>query len=95
MGAGLGWALRMGGARVVVTVEGRSARTRRLAEQAALELRPGVTDVIALADVVLSVTPPDQALAAAQQIAATALADGDPESASDLSPAEIVARLGR
>jgi 3-hydroxyisobutyrate dehydrogenase-like beta-hydroxyacid dehydrogenase len=72
MGAGLGWALREGGARVVATLERRSARTRGLAEQAGLELLPTLADVLAAADIVLSVTPPGQALAAAQQIAAAA-----------------------
>lgn len=72
MGAGLGGALLAGGARVVATVEGRSARTRRLAEQAGLELLPTLDDVIAAADVVLSVTPPAGALAAAEAIAASA-----------------------
>ena len=72
MGAGLGSALRAGGARVVVTVEGRSARTRRLAEQAGLEILPTLHDVVAAADVILSVTPPADALAAATAIAASA-----------------------
>jgi len=71
MGAGLGSALRAGGARVVATVEGRSARTRRLAERAGLELLPTLDDVVAAADVILSVTPPADALAAARAIAAS------------------------
>src|SRR4051812_23976873 len=37
MGAGLGWALRQGGARVVPPVHGRSERTGRLAAEAGLE----------------------------------------------------------
>jgi 3-hydroxyisobutyrate dehydrogenase-like beta-hydroxyacid dehydrogenase len=69
MGAGLGWALRKGGARVVATVHGRSARTRRQAEDAGLELLPALFDVVAVADIVLSVVPPGHALAAAQTIA--------------------------
>src|SRR3954467_15656994 len=74
MGTGLGTALRAGGARVVTTTAGRSARTRRLAE--ALEVLPSLTAVLAAADVVLSVTPPAQALAAATDIAAAARAAG-------------------
>ena len=74
MGAGLGGALLAGGARVVATVEGRSARTRRLAEQAGLELLPSLADVLAAADVVLSVTPPAGAVAAAEAIAASVAA---------------------
>jgi 3-hydroxyisobutyrate dehydrogenase-like beta-hydroxyacid dehydrogenase len=70
MGAGLGWALRSGGARVVATLEGRSARTGRLAAGAGLEMLPSLADVVAVADVVLSVTPPGEALAATRSIAA-------------------------
>ena len=70
MGAGLGGALRAGGARVVATTAGRSERTRRLA--AGLELLPGLDEVVTVADVVLSVTPPAQALAVAHSIAAAA-----------------------
>ena len=45
MGSALGRALVTGGARVVATVEGRSARTARLAER--IELLPGLDDVAA------------------------------------------------
>jgi 3-hydroxyisobutyrate dehydrogenase-like beta-hydroxyacid dehydrogenase len=92
MGAGLGWALRTGGARVVATVEGRSARTRRLAGEAGLELLPSLLDVVAVADVVLSVTPPGQALAAAQSIANAARESGATPVVADLnatSPASM------
>ena len=85
MGAGLGWALREGGARVVATVRGRSERTRRLAEEAGLELLPGLFDVLAVADVVLSVTPPGQALAAAQTIANVARESGATPVVADLN----------
>jgi 3-hydroxyisobutyrate dehydrogenase-like beta-hydroxyacid dehydrogenase len=85
MGAGLGWALREGGARVVATVEERSARTRRLAEQAGLELLPGLAEVLTAADVVLSVTPPGQALAAAREIAAVARKAGADPLVADLN----------
>lgn len=70
MGAGLGWALRTGGARVVTAVAGRSARTARLAAEAGLEVLPGLADVVRAADVVLSVTPPAEAVRAAAAIAA-------------------------
>jgi 3-hydroxyisobutyrate dehydrogenase-like beta-hydroxyacid dehydrogenase len=85
MGAGLGWALREGGARVVATVRGRSERSRRLAEEAGLELLPGLFDVLAVADVVLSVTPPGQALAAAQTIANVARESGATPVVADLN----------
>jgi 3-hydroxyisobutyrate dehydrogenase-like beta-hydroxyacid dehydrogenase len=85
MGAGLGWALREGGARVVATVRGRSARTERLAEEAGLELLPGLFDVLAISDVVLSVTPPGQALATAQTIANVARESGATPVVADLN----------
>jgi 3-hydroxyisobutyrate dehydrogenase-like beta-hydroxyacid dehydrogenase len=97
MGAGLGRVLGTGGARVVATVEGRSARTRRLAGEAALELLPSLFDVVAVADVVLSVTPPGQALAAAQSIANAARESGATPVVADLnavSPATM-ARIAR
>lgn len=56
MGSALGRAWITGGARVVATVEGRSARTRELA--AGLELLPSLSDVVAASDVVVSVCPP-------------------------------------
>ncbi|GAA0454332.1 hypothetical protein Ade02nite_02740 [Paractinoplanes deccanensis] len=70
MGSALGAALLSGGARVVTTLEGRSARSRRLAESAGLEILPTLADVLAAADVVLSVTPPAAATDAARAIAA-------------------------
>jgi len=85
MGAGLGWALREGGARVVATVRGRSARTRRLAEAAGLELLPRLADVLTTADVVLSVTPPGQAVATAQTIAEVAHESGATPVVADLN----------
>jgi 3-hydroxyisobutyrate dehydrogenase-like beta-hydroxyacid dehydrogenase len=72
MGAGLGWALAEGGARVVTTIDGRSERTARLAAEAGLTVLPDVADVLAGADVVLVVTPPAAAVAAAAAIAAAA-----------------------
>src|SRR4051812_21612703 len=85
MGAGLGGALRAGGARVVASVAGRSARTRRLARAAGLELLPSLVEVVAVADVVLSVTPPGQALAAAQTIANAARETGAKPVVADLN----------
>lgn len=83
MGAGLGGALRSGGARVVATTAGRSERTRRLAE--GLELLADLDEVIAVADVVLSVTPPAQALGAAHGIAAAARRTGATPVVADLN----------
>ncbi|HYI75091.1 MAG TPA: DUF1932 domain-containing protein [Gaiellaceae bacterium] len=72
MGSAVGAALTRGGARVVVTLEGRSARTRRLVDTAGLTLVPTLADVVASADVVLSIAPPEAARAIAGDIAGAA-----------------------
>jgi 3-hydroxyisobutyrate dehydrogenase-like beta-hydroxyacid dehydrogenase len=72
MGSGLGWALREGQHDVITSLVGRSARTARLATDAGLRIVARPVDVIAQADVILLVTPPGAALAAASDIAAMA-----------------------
>ncbi len=72
MGSAVGAAYAAGGARVVTTLAGRSERTRRLATDAGLELLPSLDEVVAGADVVLSIVPPEQATAAAEEVAAAA-----------------------
>ena len=77
MGSAVGRAYAAGGARVVATVAGRSKRTRELAH--GLELLPGLDEVVRLADVVVSIVPPEQAPAVAADIAAAARrVDSDP-----------------
>src|SRR5690349_11656573 len=71
MGSGLGWALREGGHDVVTSLAGRSERTARLAGEAGLRVVARPVDVLAEAEVVLVVTPPGAAVAAAREIAAT------------------------
>jgi 3-hydroxyisobutyrate dehydrogenase-like beta-hydroxyacid dehydrogenase len=85
MGAGLGWALRDGGTRVVSTVDGRSARTARLAASAGLELLPSLADAVGAADIVLLVTPPAAAVDAARSVAAAARAVGATPLVADLN----------
>ena len=72
MGAAVGGRIRDGGARVVTTLEGRSARTRGLARAESLHLLDTLRDVVAEADVVLSIVPPGEALAVASTIAGVA-----------------------
>jgi 3-hydroxyisobutyrate dehydrogenase-like beta-hydroxyacid dehydrogenase len=72
MGSSLGAAFASAGHRVVATLDGRSPRTRALAEQAGLELVRGLDDVVAAAQVVLSVVPPGEARDVARAIADTA-----------------------
>ena len=76
MGSALGRAWRRGGARVVATVAGRSARTVGLAEAAGLDLLPDLDAVVAAAQVVVSVGPPDRAVEIAGMIAASARRGG-------------------
>ena len=79
MGSAVGAAYAAGGARVLATVDGRSARTRELAAAAGLELLPGLDDVVWHADVVLSIVPPEHALVVADGIgASTRRVDSDP-----------------
>ena len=70
MGSALGRAWAAGGARVVATVEGRSERTRGLAH--GLELVPTLSEVVAVADVVVTVCPPTAAAAALDDVVAAA-----------------------
>src|SRR5256886_16920426 len=72
MGAGLGWALREGGARVVTTLAGRSARTRKLVADAGLEPLDPLDAVVPAADVILTVVPPDAARKRAAALPAAA-----------------------
>jgi 3-hydroxyisobutyrate dehydrogenase-like beta-hydroxyacid dehydrogenase len=69
MGAGLGWALREGGADVVTTLAGRSPRTARLVEAAGLDLVEDLDTLCRTADIVLVVTPPGAARDAARALA--------------------------
>ena len=72
MGSALGARLRDGGTRVLVALEGRSERTRRLAAEAALDDAATLESLVAQADVVLSVVPPGAAVDVAEAVAAAA-----------------------
>jgi 3-hydroxyisobutyrate dehydrogenase-like beta-hydroxyacid dehydrogenase len=85
MGAGLGWALREGGARVVTTLAGRSPRTARLVTDAGLEVLRDLDEVVRAASHLLVVTPPDVALDAAASIAAAAARTGARPLVADLN----------
>ncbi len=75
MGSALGRAWAAGGARVVATVEGRSARTRGLAH--GVDLLPSLTEVVRAADLVVSVCPPATAGTVLEDVIAAA-GDGRP-----------------
>lgn len=94
MGAALGAVLQAGGARVVTTLEGRSPRTARLAEDAGLQLLPSLRDVTEAADVLLSVTPPGAAKAAARALAAHASKDQIIADLNAVSPGTMIEIAG-
>lgn len=85
MGAGLGWALREGGATVVTTLAGRSARTARLVADAGLTVLDSLDAVVAAAEVILVVTPPAAARDAASAIAEAAGRTGARPLVADLN----------
>lgn len=68
MGAGLAAGLRGGGGRVVTSLEGRSAATRRRAAEAGAEDVP-LAEAVAKADVFVSVLPPARAVELAATVA--------------------------
>ncbi|MEM7422936.1 MAG: DUF1932 domain-containing protein [Pseudomonadota bacterium] len=82
MGHGVGQALIARGHRVLSCLAGRSAHTRGLAERAGIEDGGTLPDVVGAADVILSILPPDQAVAQAEAVAAAIRG-------SDLAPAYI------
>ena len=98
MGAAVGRLLAAGGARVVATVEGRSARTAQLAE--GIELLPTLDDVVAVSDTILSIVPPGAALEVADAVARSAERVGAQPVVADLNaiaPATmhaVASRLG-
>jgi 3-hydroxyisobutyrate dehydrogenase-like beta-hydroxyacid dehydrogenase len=85
MGSAVGAALVRGGARVVVTLAGRSARTQRLAEAARLEILASLGHVVGESDVVLSIAPPEAARAVAGDIARACRETGSHPLVADLN----------
>jgi 3-hydroxyisobutyrate dehydrogenase-like beta-hydroxyacid dehydrogenase len=85
MGSAMGAAYAAAGRRVVTTVEDRSPRTIRLAGAARLELLSGIDDVVATADIVLSVVPPGEARTVSAAIAAAASRTGASPLVADLN----------
>ena len=70
MGAAIGQALARRRMRVVAALDARSARTRRLAAAAGVEDVGSVEQMVEVADAVLSVLVPAEAVAAAERVAA-------------------------
>ncbi len=76
MGSAIGQALASRGMRVVAALDARSDRTRRLAAMAGIEDVGSVEQMVQLADAVLSVLVPADAVAAAERVAAALGAAG-------------------
>jgi 3-hydroxyisobutyrate dehydrogenase-like beta-hydroxyacid dehydrogenase len=98
MGSALGARLRIGGARVVVALEGRSARSRGFAADAGLDDVGSLAALLREAATVLSVVPPEAAVEVAAAIAREA-GDARPLVAdlNAISPAtaqQVAAKLG-
>ena len=68
-GHGVGRALKQGGRRAITALEGRSARSRKLAEAGGIEDVGSLGKLLAEADLVLSIMPPAEALGFARQAA--------------------------
>lgn len=68
MGTAMGSALARGGVRVVATLAGRSERTRGLVAGSSIELLADLPAVVAEADVVLSIVPPEAAADVARNV---------------------------
>jgi len=84
MGSALGASWRAGGAEVVTCLEGRSARTNELAARAGLTI-VAAEDEVLRADIVVSVVPPADAVAAARSIADAAARAGTAPLVADLN----------
>lgn len=69
MGHGVGQALGAQGHRILSALEGRSAHTRMLAERARIEDLVTLDALVAEADLILSIVPPDRAVGQARDVA--------------------------
>ncbi|MFP6869227.1 MAG: DUF1932 domain-containing protein [Nitrospinota bacterium] len=76
MGHAVGRALIAGGLDVVTCLEGRSALTRKFSEEAGIRDLPSLGEMLAEADLVLSIVPPAKAVETAATVAATMAASG-------------------
>ncbi len=76
MGHAVGRALSAHGLRIVTCLEGRSERTRSLAEAAGFIDVPSLKSLVSEADLILSIMPPSAAVAAARSVAAAIGATG-------------------
>lgn len=66
MGCAIGQLLAENGCHVVTTIQGRSARTKRLCEQSQLTTLRSLSEVVHSSEIILSLVPPAAALEVAQ-----------------------------
>jgi 3-hydroxyisobutyrate dehydrogenase-like beta-hydroxyacid dehydrogenase len=76
MGSAVAATLREQGVTVRTCLQGRSVRTRDLAERDRLEVAPTLADLVLASDVILSVVPPASALDVARAVTAAIRATG-------------------
>ena len=69
MGHGVGQALLARGHEVTTALDGRSSHTRMLSERAGITDRGSIQEAVADADLILSILPPDRAVAQAEAVA--------------------------
>src|SRR5262245_43637401 len=89
MGSALGARLRDGGVRVVVALDGRSARSRRRVAAASLEDVGSLAALAAASDLVLSVVPPGEAPAVAAEVASLPRGAGVYADLNAVAPATV------
>ena len=70
MGSAVGQVLRESGYDVVTNLDGRSERTRALAEQAGFRAVSGIDNIVAESDLVMSILVPSEAISVAREAAA-------------------------
>jgi 3-hydroxyisobutyrate dehydrogenase-like beta-hydroxyacid dehydrogenase len=93
MGSAVGATLRAGGARVLWAPEGRSAQTRKRAEEIGLEEADSLEELARRAQVIVSVVPPHGAVEVARALAALRY-HGQFVDANAVSP-ETARKIGR
>ena len=94
MGHSVGRALNNHGKQVITFLEGRSMRTRELAEQANIRDVPSMQDLVSQADLILSILVPSKAVEVSLQVAEALSSTGRDIAFADcnaVSPQNVVA----
>ena len=86
MGSNVGRALRENGLEVITCLTERSPRTRELSEIAGITDVPDFAEMVARADIVLSVLVPERSVDVARQVAAVIQESGKPLPFADCNP---------